>query len=286
MLLVADSGSTKCDWNLVKDGQTFKRFSTIGFNPYFHEEALISATLRRKQIFRKHVDEIQQAFFYGAGCSTPELQQVVQRALYSLMPRTRVVVGHDLDAAAYATYSGEPGIACILGTGSNSCFFDGTEVNEAVPALAYILGDEGSGSYYGKKLLADFLYNRLPSHIADVLRSEYELDKNVIMENVYMKPHANVYLASFMRFLHGFKSDQYVQDMVSEGMTTFLKTHVECYENCREVPVHFVGSVAYYFSDLLHQSAAALKINVGTIDKKPINGLVRYHLEHPVEVTS
>jgi len=284
MLLLADSGSTKCDWVLVKDGKTFKRFSTMGFNPYFHNEAVISGTLRRKQALYEHLAEVDQAFFYGAGCSTPELQQVVARSLYAILPNARVHVGHDLDAAAFATYSGEPGIACILGTGSNSCFFDGKEVREAVPALAYILGDEGSGSYYGKRVIADFLYKRLPKDMHDGLVEEYQLDKNTVMDNVYMKPHANVYLASFMRFIHRFKDTPYVQEMIMEGKTAFLKTHVTCYPEYREVPTHFVGSVAYYFSDILHQAAAGLGVNVGTIDKKPIDGLVSYHLEHQEEL--
>jgi N-acetylglucosamine kinase-like BadF-type ATPase len=291
MLLVADSGSTKCDWVLTKcdwvlvqDGKPFKRFSTMGFNPYFHNEAVISGTLRRKQALYDHLAEIDQAFFYGAGCSTPELQQVVARALYSILPNARVHVGHDLDAAAYSTYTGEPSIACILGTGSNSCLFDGKEVREEVPALAYILGDEGSGSYYGKKLLADFRYKRLPANMSEALKEEYKLDKNAVMENVYMKPHANVYLAGFMRFIHRFKEDPYVQEMVLAGKTEFLKTHVCCFPEYREVQTHFVGSVAYYFSDLLHQAAASLGVQVGTIDNKPIEGLVRYHLEHQQEM--
>lgn len=284
MLLVADSGSTKCDWVLVQDGKPFKRFSTMGFNPYFHNEAVISGTLRRKQSLVPWLGDIRQAFFYGAGCSTPELQQVVQRALYSLLPRARVHIGHDLDAAAFATWNGSPGIACILGTGSNSCFFDGTRVTEEVPALAYILGDEGSGAWYGKHLLADFLYHRLPENMTGELERDYGLDRNVIMENVYMRPNANVYLASFMRFLNGHIAEDYVQKLVFEGMTAFMTTHVCCFPNYREVPTHFVGSVGYYFSDILHQAAAKLGIDVGAVDKKPIHGLVRYHLENQAEL--
>ncbi len=284
MLLIADSGSTKCDWVLVKDGKPFKRFSTMGFNPYFHNEAVISGTLRRKQPLYEHLGEIDSAFFYGAGCSTPELQQVVARALYSILPVAKVYVGHDLEAAAYSTYTGEPGIACILGTGSNSCYFDGKVVSEVVPALAYILGDEGSGAWYGKRLLADFLYKRLPESMAEGLKTEFRLDKNAIMDNVYMKPHANVYLASFMRFISTFKEEEYVEQLIFEGNTTFLTTHVCCYPNYRDVPTHFVGSVAYYFSDILHQAAAKLHVHVGSIEKKPINGLVNYHLEHQKEL--
>lgn len=284
MLLVADSGSTKCDWVLVQDGKPFKRFSTMGFNPYFHNEAVISGTLRRKQALYEHLADIDQAFFYGAGCSSDELRQVVARALYSILPNARVHVGHDLDAAAFATFNGEPGIACILGTGSNSCYFDGKTVREEVPALAYILGDEGSGAYYGKKLLADFLYKRLPGNMSGALVEEFGLTKDMVMENVYMKPHANVYLAGFMRFIHRFKEEPYVQEMILAGKKAFLDTHVRCFPEHRDVPAHFVGSVAYFFSDQLHQAAAELGVLVGNIDKQPIDGLVRYHLERQEEL--
>ncbi|MFT7588535.1 MAG: glucosamine kinase [Limisphaerales bacterium] len=284
MILVADSGSTKCDWVLIQDDKPFKRFSTIGFNPYFHNEAIISGTLRRKQALIPYLDQIEQTFFYGAGCSTDELRQVVARSLYSIFSKSKVHIGHDLDAAAFSTYTGKPSIACILGTGSNSCYYDGENVIEAVPALAFILGDEGSGSYYGKKILADFLYGRLPSEIHQGLVEEFGLNKNKIMHNVYMKPHANVYLASFMRFIHGYKSNEYVQDMILEGMNAFLSTHVTCFDNCREVDSNFVGSVAYYFSDILHQAGSKLDIPIGHIEKKPINGLVKYHLEKQEEL--
>jgi N-acetylglucosamine kinase-like BadF-type ATPase len=284
MLLVADSGSTKCDWVLMKDGEPFKRFSTMGFNPYFHNEAVISGTLRRKEALRPYLAEVSQTFFYGAGCSTPELKQIVQRALYSILPNSKVHVGHDLDAAAFATFDGKPNIACILGTGSNSCYFDGEQIHEAVPALAYILGDEGSGSYYGKKLLADFLYRRLPQNMHDSLALEQGLDKDVIMENVYMKPHANVYLASFMRFIHSFKDEEYVNDMIAAGMRTFMNTHIRCFDNYKEVPSNFVGSVAYYFSDHLYLAAAELDIHIGKIEKKPIDGLLKYHLRKQEEL--
>jgi N-acetylglucosamine kinase-like BadF-type ATPase len=280
MLLVADSGSTKCDWILVKDDKVFKRFSTMGFNPYFHNEAVISGSLRRKHVLAPFLDQVKSTYFYGAGCSSDELRAVIERALYSILPNSRVIVDHDLVAAAYSTYSGTPGIACILGTGSNSCYFDGSEIIEAVPALAYILGDEGSGAYYGKKLLADFLYKRLPKHIHDGLIEEYALDKDTVMENVYMKPHANVYLASFMRFVWNYREDAYVTDMVHAGMKTFLETHVCCYDQYREVPTHLVGSIAHHFRPQLDEAAAALGVQIGTVDKKPINGLVRWHLTH------
>ena len=189
-------------------------------------------------------------------------------------------VSHDLDGAALATYNGEPHIAAILGTGSNSCFFDGEKIYEEVPALAYILGDESSGSYYGKRLLADYLYRRMPRHLYDEFKATYNLTKDIVMTNVYMRPHANVYLASFMRFCSSHRDEPYIRNMIRKGMREYLETHIACYDNHREVPVNFVGSIAHYFEDVLRNVAGEMGIRVGHIVKKPIHGLVDYHKKY------
>jgi N-acetylglucosamine kinase-like BadF-type ATPase len=279
MILIADSGSTKCDWLLVDKDESFYHFNTIGFNPYFHDQLFISSVLNQHKELSESSPYIKNIFFYGAGCSSGELNVVVNEALKSVFINAHVHVEHDMVAAAYATYSGQPCISCILGTGSNSCFFDGNEVSEKLPALGYILGDEGSGSYYGKKLLTMFLYNQLPEHLARELKKEYYLSKDVIVENVYMKPHANVYLASFMKFLSQHKNDNFVREMVYEGMFHFLRNHVCCFYQYKEVPVHFVGSVAWHFQDVLYQAAEDIGIRVGKIVRKPIENLAKYHLK-------
>lgn len=280
MILIADSGSTKCDWMLLQGQTTVFDLNTMGFNPYFHDETLIVNMLRQEAQLMAHADKVRHLYFYGAGCSSPELNQVVRGALQILFPHADVHVGHDLEGAALATYQGVPQIACIMGTGSNSCFFDGKEVHEEVPALAYILGDEGSGSYYGKRLLADFLYKRMPAHLHASFEEDYALSKDIVMENVYMRPHANVYLASFMKFCTRHLADPYIRDMVRAGMLEFLGTHVLCFQNCRQVPVNFVGSVAYYFEAALRECAAELQLKVGRVVKKPIHGLVEYHMKY------
>jgi len=151
-------------------------------------------------------------------------------------------------------------------------------VSEEVPALAYILGDEGSGSYFGKKLLSAFLYKRLPEHIAQDLEKRFELDKNVILENVYMKPHANVYLASFMRFIAEHKEHEYIDKMITDGLEEFIDVHVCCFDDCQNVPVHFIGSIGYFFEEQLKKAANRKGIRLGTITRKPIDGLVDYHI--------
>lgn len=280
MLLIADSGSTKCDWLLLKDGEKVLEFSTMGFNPYFHDESIIAGAIRHKEeimIYDKSVTEVR---FYGAGCSSPSLNAIVARALAYVFTKASIHVGHDLDGAALATYDDTPHIACILGTGSNSCFFDGKKIHEEVPALAYILGDEGSGSYYGKQLLSHFLYNKLPGNLQGDFEQEYGLTKDDIMERVYMRPHANVFLASFMKFCSKHKEDTFIRNMVLNGMRHFLNAHVACFPNYKKVPVNFVGSVAWHFEDLLRDVASKMGIRINKVVKKPIYGLADYHMKH------
>jgi N-acetylglucosamine kinase-like BadF-type ATPase len=279
MLLIADSGSTKCDWALVEGDRIVMECSTMGFNPYFHSASFILSKLQENSPLSEAAAQVTRVYFYGAGCSSQSLDKVVEEALSQFFSHASVVVDHDLLAAAYATWDGQPAISCILGTGSNSCFFDGDSLYEEVPALAYILGDEGSGSYYGKKLIAAWFYKRLPSHIHDRFKEQFDLTMEDVVEHVYTRPHANVYLASFMKFFSQFREDPWVKEMILEGMKAFLDVHVCSFPNYRTVKTHFVGSVATYFEDRLREAAAELGVNVGQVIKKPIHGLVKFHLQ-------
>lgn len=283
MLVIADSGSTKCDWRIVAEDKSYSDCTTMGINPYFHNEDVIEAELRDSEKLTEVANEVKALFFYGAGCSSTELKRTAEQGLSRVFPNAEIYVDHDLVAAAFAVYEDDPCIACILGTGSNSCHFDGDIVREEVPALAYILGDEGSGSYFGKQLLSDFLYKRLPQNIHDGLVDKFGLTKDIVVDRVYMKPHANVYLASFMKFITGFKSEPYIQDMLSEGIGKFLDIHVTCYRDFEKVKTHFIGSVAYYHEDILRQAAELRNIQVGKIVKKPIDGLYDYHIKNYFE---
>jgi len=280
MLLIADSGSTKCDWRLVAEDKSYQDFKSMGINPYFHNEEVIESELRDVDRMMAFADKVTALFFYGAGCSSKELKRTVENGLGRVFPNAQIYVDHDLVAAAFAVYEDEPCIACILGTGSNSCHFDGDIVREEVPALAFILGDEGSGSYFGKKLLTDFLYKSLPAEMSQGLKSQFNLDKDTIMDRVYMQPHANVYLASFMKFITSFRGTPYVDNMISEGIGRFLDIHVKCFRNAEELSVSFVGSVAHYHEDILKKEAEKRNLRVGKIVKKPIDGLYDYHIKH------
>jgi N-acetylglucosamine kinase-like BadF-type ATPase len=286
MLLIADSGSTKCDWRLVAEDKSYTDYETVGINPYFHSEEVIEAELQKNEGLMAHADRVTALFFYGAGCSSQQLKRIVDNGLSRIFRKAQIYVDHDLVAAAFSVYEDDPCIACILGTGSNSCHFDGDIVREEVPAIAYILGDEGSGSYFGKKLLADFLYKRLPREMQEALVNSYGLNKDIIIDRVYRKPHANVYLASFMPFITEFKALPYVQGMIREGIAKFLDIHVCCFKDYQKVKTHFIGSVGYFHEDILREECEKLNVLVGKIVKKPIDGLYDYHIRHYFEKIS
>lgn len=283
MILIADSGSTKCDWRIVKEDRTTVDFKTMGMNPFFHNELVIETELMRSDDVVRHKEDILSIFFYGAGSSSNHYKAIVERALRKVFPNADIFIGHDLDGAAYAAWRGEPNITCILGTGSNSCFFDGKLLTEAIPALGYILGDEGSGSSFGKHLLRDHLYKKLPANISESLEQDLKLDKALIFKNVYQMEHANVYLASFMKFIANFKNSEYVKNMMQKGFLDFVNTHIKCFKNFRDVKTNFIGSVAFHFSDTLQEVCTRENVVLGEIVEKPIDGLVDFHFKYMPE---
>ena len=282
MILVVDSGSTKSDWVLLSDsGQ--ETFSTMGLNPYFHSSEIVYTAVYENEGLNNIRSFVEKVFFYGAGCSSDALNQIIKNGLQKAFPSAKIVVDHDLKACAYATYEGDPAISCIIGTGSNSCYFDGSEVSEVVPALGYVLGDEGSGTYFGKQLLSNYLYKRLPENIQHAFYEETKLTKDQIVDHVYMQPNANVYLASFMPFIVKFAHDSYIKEMVFKGFKQFIDVHVCCYLNYKDVKVHFVGSIAALFREELKAACEVYSVNLGNTIQKPIDGLVRFHEQHLIE---
>ena len=278
MILVADSGSTKCDW-VFTDGKSQRlSFHTMGFNPFFHNTELIESEIRKNTELAAVAPMVEHVFFYGAGASSASRNIIIEKALKAIFTKANVVVDHDLLGAVYATCGDEPGISCILGTGSNSCYYDGSVIHEVVPALGYVLGDEAGGTFYGKDLLRMFLYKELPEKIHNGLIERFDLTKEGIFEAIYNKPNPNVYLASFMRFLSDNSDEKWVRDFIYNGFSKFINIHIWKYENHKEVPVHFVGSVAYHFSDLLKEACKIHRINVGVITREPVINLVEYHL--------
>ncbi len=283
MILIADSGSTKCDWALVDErGSRLGAFETMGLNPYFHNEDVIAQAVRSNAPLALYADKIRHVFFYGAGSSTETMCGIVRRGLSRVFPGACIMVDHDLVGCAYATYDGEPCISCILGTGSNSCFFDGEEIREEVPSLAYILGDEASGSFFGKILLREYFYRKLPADLRESFEQAYTLSKDEFISRVYREPNANVYLASFTRFIGQHAHHPHVVEWVVRGMREFIDIHVKCFPEHTAAPVHFIGSISHYFSHCLEQAAREEGIRLGRIIKKPIDGLVNYHVKYKI----
>lgn len=275
MFIVVESGSTKADWMVINGAQEIVH-STKGFNPYFHTKQDILLELNAKIELDLIKEDVKEIFFYGAGCSTPELNEIIESGLKAFFVNAIIHVDHDLNACAYACYDDKPEIACILGTGSNSCYYDGEKAIEVVPALGYILGDEASGNYFGKKILADFLYGRLP----DPMSRELEvagINKSVIIEHIYKKPNANVYIASFMPTLIRHKDLEYSQKIIRDGFQNFIGTHVKCYANYQKCEVNFVGSLADLLQQELREVCSENDISIGCIIRRPLDRLVKYH---------
>lgn len=281
MILIVDSGSSKSDWLQVEqDGTVLNTYKTMGFNPYFHSAGFIGGEIRKNAGLAGLGDRILCIYYYGAGCSSEANQAVVKAALQPLFPKADISVGHDMAAAAYATYTGEPCITCILGTGSNAAYFDGKDLHSVNSGLGYILGDEASGTWFGKKLLAAWLYRQLPVDISDELQKEYSLSRETILHRVYEESHANVYLAGFTPFIARHRELPVFDRMLREAMGEFLRLHVACYPNYREVPTHFVGSVAYYFSSAIEEAAKEAGVRVGRIIQAPVEKLLEYHVKY------
>lgn len=281
MILIADSGSTKCDWALLDENfNPMDRFATMGLNPYFHSPEDIANALKDHSALATQATKVTHLFFYGAGSSSDKLCAIMLEGLERVFPQARIVVDHDLVGAAYATYTGEPSVACIIGTGSNSVYFDGVSISEEVPALAYIVGDEGSGSYFGKQILRAYFYKKMPADLLPAFEANYAPTKDEFVDRVYNQADANVYLASFMKFVGEHRSHPWMQQMIEQSMADFLEIHVKCYSNWKEVPVHFVGSGAHYFEEELRRVGQQMGMRIVNIIRKPIDGLVAYHREY------
>jgi len=277
MILVADSGSSKTDWLLENSGGEPEEFKTDGLNPYFLTEKEIAKTIQTQgaELVKRNF-KISEIFFFGAGCSNPDRREMISNALSQVFPKTFISVDSDLLGSAYATCGKEKGLCCVLGTGSNISFFDGEDIFEGKQGLGFVLGDEGSGSWFGKALVRDFLYGNMPAEIAKAFNERYHLDKETIIKNVYQKPKANSYLATFARFLNEVRTSAYAQNMLKTGFSEFIETNIKTYPEYHSCKCHFVGSIAYQFSDELKALCKEQGIHVGKIIKKPIYELLDF----------
>ena len=278
MILIADSGSTKTDWCVVENGQPIQQISTKGINPFFQSEEEISNEIATSLLPQLKTNALDAVYFYGAGCGFPDKIAMVHRAITKhLQIKREVEVNTDMLAVAHGLCQHEAGIACIMGTGSNSCYYDGKQIVSNVSPLGFILGDEGSGAVLGKLLVGDILKNQMTPELKEKFLKQFSLTPADIIDRVYRKSFPNRFLASLSPFLAQNIDEPCIHALVLGSFKSFLKRNVMQYENFRNSKVHFIGSVAFYYKTILAEAAQEMNIQLGTIIKSPLEGLIKYH---------
>lgn len=274
--LIADSGSTKTEWCLI-EGNKKNNIITQGISPYFLNSAQVSDILIGELLPKLKKKIPHNIFYYGTGCSNPANVSMIKKTIQSAFPESGVYVNHDLEGAARALCGNEKGIASILGTGSNSCYYNGKKIAKNSPGLGYVLGDEGSGSYLGKKVLQHYLYNTFDPDLIDRFDAKYKLTKPEILDAVYKKPLPNRFLAGFTDFLIENRGHYMVENIIEDGINDFFYNHIYKYSESWKYPIHFTGSVAFGFRDVLKNLCDAYELELGRVLKTPMEGLVEYH---------
>lgn len=277
MHLIADSGSTKTDWLLLDRGHLAMQFNTRGFNPYYYNKAGLYELLTSALPPELDVRQIQELSYYGSGCSTADNCQLVQEALQSVFHHARISVQHDMLGAARALLGNTPGIACILGTGSNSCYYDGQKIVQQIPSLGYILGDDGSGVQIGKEVLKAILYKQAPETMIAEFDQTYKLSQEQILKSIYRNDKAARFLAGFAQFASRHKEVPYFHALVSQVFDRFICIHLLQYPLGPQVHVSFTGSVAWHFQDILFERLEKANIPAGKVLHSPIEGLLAFH---------
>jgi len=278
MILIADGGSTKADWIAIdKNKEEAFRTRTLGLNPAIvPEEELYNRIINMFQLINVK-DEVEEIHFYGAGCGTPKPIQILKTILESIFVNAKIYIAEDMLAAVYAATGKEPALVCILGTGSNSCYYNGENIEMLVASLGYILMDEASGNYFGKKLIIDYFYDKMPSKIAQKFNEEFDLDPDYIKKNLYREPNPNMYLASFAKFMFDFKEEKYIKKIIKKGFQEFFKYRILPYNKTAETPIYFIGSIAHYFRDILEVMAKKNNLVITDVIQRPIDNLLEYH---------
>lgn len=276
MILIADSGSTKTTWLLGSESKPKAEKHTIGLSPYFVTSGDIEAIVREAFIDEK--EEITHVYFYGTGCHAPAMKALVKEGLQRVFVTASIHVTHDLLACAIATCADQQGIPCIIGTGCNACVYDGNSIVKEMTSLGFMLGDEGSGTYFGKQLLRDYFYKDMPDDLASDFNKMYAITLEDCLQKIYKESLPNRYIASFSEFLSLHKDHPYCQTMARNGLDDFFKVSLLKFAESNIMPIHFVGSIAYHFQDVLLSLASQYHFKIGKIIKEPIVELYQYHI--------
>lgn len=274
-ILIADSGATKTEWCLT-DGTESETIYTEGLNPYYHTSESIKDVVRYNLV--PEIDnKIDQLFFYGAGCDSEEKNEVVREALVSIFPDAEVHIFHDLLGAARACFLREAGIACILGTGSNSCLYDGNEIIEHIPSLAFILGDEGSAGYFGKKLINKYFRDEIPDDLIEPLERDYNMSLDHITKGLYDGSQKSRFIASYGSFLGEHADHPFIKEILYEGFESFISRIILKYTNATDYQVRFIGSVAFAHQEMIKEILAKYDLEAGLFVRNPMDRLVEFH---------
>jgi len=277
MILVADSGSTKTEWKIIKDGIPQKSFFSSGINPYFLSVEEIY-TLLKKELSDISGYTFNMIYYYGTGCNSDARINTVREALNRVFSTVEIFIGSDLLGAARSLCQNDPGIACIMGTGSNSCFYNGSVIVSNVSPLGYILGDEGGGAVIGRILVSGVLKKQVPKEVNDRFFKTYKLTPAEILENVYMKPFPNRFLGQFAKFISSNLDIPELQDIITSSFDDFIRRNVLQYPEAKILPVHFTGSIAYYFRPFLENLLTRNNLKTGIITLSPMENLIKYHI--------
>jgi len=284
MILIVDSGSTKCDWMAVDahGNQVLEKMRTKGLNPAILSEKKLKKIIKKNKTLKENREAVTQIFFYGAGCGTDKPNALLRIVLQQIFINAEIAVREDTMAAVFATINNdkEAAVVCILGTGSNCSYYDGEKIHQRVKSLGYSIMDDAAGNYYGRQLIRDYYFNLMPEDIKIAMADRYNLEEDYIKYNMYKQPNPNAYLATFAEFMFLNKDSEYIKTLIKRGIKLFTENMIMQYkEELKTVPVHFAGSIAYFSQDEIKEVAQEFGFTVGNFIRRPIEGLVSYHTE-------
>ena len=282
MRLIVDSGSTKTDWICLNDeGNLVFETQTLGLNPQVLDEHIIEERIINNYDLYQNRKNISHLFFYGAGCGTEPPKKLIKKVFESIFVKANIDVKEDTYAAVYSAASrGKKSIVSIIGTGSNCTYFDGENIHQKITSLGYVLMDDASGNYFGRQLIRDYFFNKMPSEILKKFTASFDLDPNLVKDKLYKKPNPNTYLATFAKFVVENRNNLYCSELIKKGFNLFISNQIEQFPDCKEIPLHFIGSISFYLKDELDECLKDRGMILGNVLKKPIEGLVNYHLKY------
>ena len=279
MILIVDSGSTKTDWISVdNDGKILFSTQTLGLNPQVLSSAILKERIINNFDLYQNREQVTHLYFYGAGCGVESPQLRIRKVFNEIFKKADISIKEDTYAAVYAASKpGEKSIVCILGTGSNCTYFDGKNIEQRVDSLGYVLMDEASGNFFGKQLIRSYYFNEMPNNLAKEFEKEYDLSPDTIKENIYRRENPNTYLASFSRFLIKHKDNSPFQEIIKNGLKRFINHQILQFENAHKIPIHFIGSIAFFLEKEIKDALKKDNLKMGRIVQRPIDELVTYH---------